>query len=87
MLRLAAFLRNPMSFLFAQSSREERVAEYVVREHHTGRRLAEILQDRYVQNRLTPQQQARVLERADVIHAVGTDDLEAARSYLSGLGS
>jgi hypothetical protein len=84
MLRLAAFLRNPMSFLFTQSVREERVAQYVIREHGRGRKLDDILQDHYVQNRLSPQQQARLIERHDVIHAVSTDDLDAARQYLGG---
>ena len=83
MLRIGAFLRNPMSFLFARSVKEERVAEYLIREHHRGRDLDQILQDHYVQNRLTPQQQARLLEREDVIHAVSRDDLDAARGYLS----
>ena len=36
----------------AQSA-EERVAAYVIREHERGRDLAEILEDRYVQNRST----------------------------------
>ena len=83
MLRIGAFLRNPMSFLFARSTQEERVAAYVTREHHSGRDLDEILKDHYVQNRLTPQQQARLLEREDVIRAVSSDDLEAARGYLA----
>jgi hypothetical protein len=85
MLRLASFLRNPMSFFFAKTAREERVAEYVIREHGRGRRLDEILQDHYVQNRLSPQQRARLIERQDIIHAVSTDDLEAARRYFSGI--
>jgi len=74
-----------MSFLFAKSAREERVAEYLIREHGRGRRLDDILQDHFVQNRLSPQQQARMIERHDVIHAVSTDDLAAARQYLSGV--
>jgi hypothetical protein len=87
MLRLAAFLRNPLSFLFTQSVREERVAQYVIREHGRGRTLDDILQDHYVLNRLSPHQQARLIERHDVIHAVSTDDLEAARQYLGGLAA
>ncbi|HKI92176.1 MAG TPA: hypothetical protein VJ986_07725 [Gaiellaceae bacterium] len=83
MLRLASFLRLPMSFLFARSAKEERVAEYVIREHHSGRNLEEILKDHFVQNRLSPQQQARCLERQDVIEAVGRDDVDAARGYLA----
>ena len=56
---------------------------YVTREHRRGRRLAEILQDRYVLNRLSPPQQARLLERPDVVHALGEQDIDAARQYLS----
>ena len=82
MLRLGSFLRNPFSFLFAKSSMEEQVAAYVIREHGRDRRVDEILQDRYVQNRLTPQQQARLLDRPDVIHALGAHDLDAARQYV-----
>jgi hypothetical protein len=81
-LRLGSLLRNPFSFLFTRSSAEEQVVSYVTREHRRGRRLAEILQDRYVENRLSPQQQARLLERPDVVHALGEQDIDAARQYL-----
>ena len=83
MLRLASVLRNPFSFLFARSSAEEQVVAYITREHRRGRRLAEILQDRYVQNRLNAQQQGRLLEREDVVRALGEQDIDAARQYLS----
>ena len=83
MQRLGSLLRNPFSFLFTRSSAEEQVVAYVTREHRRGRRLAEILQDRYVLNRLTPPQQARLLERPDVVHALGEQDIDAARQYLS----
>jgi hypothetical protein len=85
-LRLRSALRNPFSFLFARSSAEERVAEYVVREHGRGRSLDEILADAYVQNRLSPRQQMRLLDRPEVIHAIGHQDLEQARSGLSDAG-
>jgi hypothetical protein len=81
--RLGSLLRNPFSFLFTRSSAEEQVVAYVTREHRRGRRLAEILQDRYVLNRLSPPQQARLLERPDVVHALGEQDIDAARQYLS----
>lgn len=87
MFKSASFLRNPFSFLFARTAHEDRVAEYVIREHHSGRALAEIFQDHFVHNRLTPQQQARVLEREDVIRAVSRDDLDHARQYLAGIGA
>ena len=82
MLKLASVLRNPFSFLFTRSSQEERVAAYVIREHERGRSLAEILEDPYVRNRLTPTQSARLLDRPDIIRAVGNDTIEATRSSL-----
>ena len=82
MQRLASLLRSPFSFLFARSSTEERVAAYVIREHGRGRALGEILEDRYVQNRLTPQQQARLLDRPEVVRTLGEQDVDAAREAL-----
>lgn len=72
--------RDLFSFLFQRSSAEERVAAYVIREHDRGRDLAQILEDRYVQNRLTPDQRARLLDRPEVIKALGDDVVSGARS-------
>jgi hypothetical protein len=83
MLKLREFLTNPFSFLFARTSMEEQVVAYLIREHARGRKVSEILEDRYVQNRLSPQQQARLLERPEVIHALGELNVEAARQLLS----
>ena len=83
MLRLASFVRNPFSFLFAKTSAEEHVVAYLLREHGLGRRVEEILLDPYVQNRLMPEQQRRMLMRPDVIHALGEQDVEAARGAIS----
>jgi hypothetical protein len=82
MLKLASVLRNPISFLFTRSSQEERVSAYVIREHERGRSLDEILEDPYVRNRLTPAQRARLLDRPDIIRAVGDDTVEATRASL-----
>lgn len=79
MAKLGSFLRNPFSFLFSTSGQEERVATYVIREHERGRPLAEILEDPYVRNRLTPQQRARLLDRPEVIHALGEGAVADAR--------
>ena len=79
MLKLSSVLRNPFSFLFARSSQEDRVAGYVIREHERGRNLQEIVEDPYVRNRLTEHQRARLLDRPDIIRAVGDDVVEAAR--------
>jgi hypothetical protein len=80
--QLNSMLRNPFSFLFARSSKEEQVVAYITREHRRGRRLSEILEDRYVQNRLNPQQQLRMLERPEVVKALGEQDIDAARESL-----
>jgi hypothetical protein len=73
-LKVASFLRNPFSFLFARSSTEEAVVAYVLREHGAGRRVDEILEDPYVKNRLSPEQQKRMLSRADLIKALSEQD-------------
>jgi hypothetical protein len=80
--RLADLLRSPFSFLFARSSAEERIAAYVIREHARGRKLSEILEDRYVQNRLTPQQRMRLLDRPEVVQALGDEAVASARREL-----
>jgi len=77
------WFKNTFSFLFSRGSAEEHVARYVVREHQRGRSLNEILEDRYVQNRVSPEQQRRMLDRPEVIEAFGGDTLEAAKSSLS----
>ena len=82
MLRLATVLRNPFAFLFTRSSAEEQVVAYLTREHRRGRSLTDVLDDRYVQNRLTPQQQARLLDRPEVVKALGEHDVDAARASL-----
>jgi hypothetical protein len=81
-LPLSSWIRNPFSFLFARSSAEDRVCAYVIREHHRGRALHDVMQDRYVQNRLTPQQQSRLLDRPELIQAIGDDTVESARQML-----
>ncbi|MDX6369093.1 MAG: hypothetical protein QOG93_595 [Gaiellaceae bacterium] len=82
MQRLASLLRSPFSFLFARSSMEERVVAYVIREHGRGRALSEILEDRYVQNRLSPQQRLRMLDRPELIQALGDETVEDTRRDL-----
>jgi hypothetical protein len=54
-------------------SKEEALAAYIVREHRLGRSLEEILDDAYLKNRSTEEQRLRLLERPEVIRAVGED--------------
>jgi hypothetical protein len=77
--KLSEFLRNPFSFLFARSSNEERVAAYIIREHERGRTLSEILEDPYVRNRTTPNERDRLLDRPELIRALGDDVIAAVR--------
>ena len=65
------FFSNPFSFLSARSSNEDRVARYLIREHERGRAVDEILEDPYVRNRTTESQRARLLDRPEVIEALG----------------
>jgi hypothetical protein len=80
--RLSSFLRNPFSFLFARSSQEERLAAYVIREHERGRALAKILDDPYVRNRATPQEIGRLLDRPEMIQALGQTTVAAEQQRL-----
>jgi hypothetical protein len=82
MARIPDILRSPFAFLFQRPQREELVAEYVVREHRSGRSLTDILDDAYVKNRCTPEQVRRVLERPEVVHALGDDIAAAHMSQL-----
>ncbi len=76
--------KDLFSFLFQRSSGVERVAQYVIREHDRGRPLAEIMEDRYVLNRLeSPAQRARLLDRPEIIQAVGGDMAEAAKASVT----
>jgi hypothetical protein len=76
---LKGFLRNPFSFLFAGSQNEDRIAQYVIREHHRGRPLEDILEDNFVKNRCTPQQIGRLLDRPEIVQAIGNDVVAQAR--------
>ena len=62
--------------------KEEALAAYVVREHRSGRPLEEILEDAYLKNRATEEQRLRLLERPDVIRAVGEDTAAMAAEHV-----
>jgi len=74
--------KNIFSFLFQRSSAEEHVARYVIREHDRGRPLQEILEDKYVQNRLSPEQQRRLLDRPEIVGAISRDAIEDAKAAV-----
>jgi hypothetical protein len=77
--------RNPFAFLFATSRREQYLERYVLREHARGRALADIFDDPYIRNRSTPEDRARLLERPDVVAALGNGALgELRRAVAAG---
>jgi hypothetical protein len=73
---LADFFRN----MFSRSNEVDRLAAYVIREHDRGRTLEEILNDRYLLNRTTPQQRERLLDKPEVVRAIGEDTIASART-------
>ena len=75
-------IKGVFSFLSSRSQNEERMAEYVIREHHRGRPMAEILEDHYVTNRLSAEQTKRLLDRPDMLHALGENLVNETKSTL-----
>ncbi len=63
-------------------SKEDALAAYIVREHRLGRSLDEILDDAYLKNRSTEEQRLRLLDRPDVIRAVGEDTATMVRDRV-----
>ena len=76
-------IKSVFSFLSSRTQTEERVAQYVIREHHRGRPLRDVLEDHYVTNRLTPEQVKRLLDRPDVLHALGEGLVAETKTQLS----
>ena len=68
-------------------SKEESLAAYVVREHRLGRSIEEILDDPYLKNRCSDEQRLRLLERPEVIRAIGEDTAAMARERARGPGA
>ena len=75
-------LRDLFKNLFARSQKDDLVAQYVIREHQRGRPLSEILEDRYVQNRLSKDQVSRLLDRPEVVRALGETTVESAKAQV-----
>ena len=63
-------------------SKEDSLASYIVREHKLGRSIDEILDDPYLKNRASDEQRRRLLERPEVIRAIGEDTAAAARDRV-----
>jgi hypothetical protein len=75
-------IKGAFSFLGSRSQSEERMAQYVIREHHRGRPLHDILEDHYVTNRCSRDQIERLLDRPEVLHALGENLVAETRAQL-----
>jgi hypothetical protein len=73
---LGDFFRN----VFSRPSGNDRITAYLIREHERGRSLNEILEDPYIRNRTTPQERERLLDRPEVIRALGEDVVSQAKN-------
>jgi hypothetical protein len=54
----------------------------VIREHAGGRSLADVMSDPYVRNWSTPEERARLLERPEVVAALGDNALDELRQTV-----
>jgi hypothetical protein len=77
---------NPFKALFGTTRREQYVERYVLREYGRGRRLAEILEDPYVRAWSTPEERARLLQRPQVVAALGDQVIADLRAAVTDAG-
>jgi hypothetical protein len=82
-MRISFEGRNPFRFLFAGSRREQYLARYVLREYARGRPLNAVLADPYVRNRSTSEERARLLERPELVTALGEQVIADLRETLA----
>jgi hypothetical protein len=76
-------MRFSLKDLFAPSRREQYLEHYVLREYERGRSFDEILEDAYVRNRSTPEERRRLLDRPELVAALGDHALAELRVSLS----
>jgi hypothetical protein len=77
--------RNPFAFLLVSTQREQYLAEYVLREYARGRSLEKILDDPYVRNRSTPDDRRRLLERPEIVSAIGEQVVADLRRSVAAM--
>ena len=69
---------------FGSSATEDALARHVITEFRRGRPLAEVLDDPYVKNRADAAARQRLLDRSDVVNAVGDDIVDQLRAGTDG---
>jgi hypothetical protein len=70
-MRISRRRRNPFTWFQPGQRRDEYLAQHLLREVARGRSLDEVLNDPYIRNRSTPEQRLRLLDRPDVVAAIG----------------
>jgi hypothetical protein len=68
-------------------AKHKRLIEYVLRQLKGERSLAEVLEDPYVTNRLTPIERRALLEEPEIIEATHEEVLESMRTRLESIAS
>jgi len=76
-------VKNPLASLFGHSRREDYLVRYLLREHARGRPLGEILEDPYVRAWSTPTERRRLLERPELVAALGEHSLAELRRIVA----
>jgi hypothetical protein len=66
----------------ATISKDEALGAYIIREHKSGRSVTEIMDDPYLKNRTTDEQRLRLLERPEVIRAIGENTAAEAAANV-----
>jgi hypothetical protein len=65
--------RNPFAAFFTASRHEQHLTLYILREIRRGRPLSDVLADPYVVNRTTEEQRKRLLDRPELVEAIGEE--------------
>jgi hypothetical protein len=79
-------MRNPFAFLAVRSKREGYLEQYVLRQFARGRPLEKILEDRYVRNRSTAAERARLLDRPEIVAAIGRQAVTDIQASVTASG-
>ena len=71
-------------FTFGRSSRDDALARHVITEYRRGALLADVLDAPYVRNRTDAAARRRLLDRGDVIEAIGAEVIAQLESHSLG---
>jgi hypothetical protein len=73
-------------FTFGTTSRDDALARHVITEFRRGASLATVLDAPYVRNRTDAVARQRLLDRSDVVEAIGAEVIAQLEAHGSGRG-